>query len=120
MSEDNWPGVRGMMQKSERILTINRAGMLSDLIRGVEQNAKLVWYPIGSDTDKPMVQILRAFTYAEGALYPHNADIRDAHVWTSGFTEHWFPVSDVLDAFENINDGSHGMDKPMARIDFGP
>ena len=102
---------------AERILTINQAGVLADLIRGVERRLKLRYYPSGVESaDHPMVQYLRAFTYAEGALYPHDKDIRDAHVWTSGFMEHWFPVEQLLKALDNM-DGKHGLDEDMAVID---
>lgn len=103
---------------TDRILTINQAGLLADLIRGVERKLKLRYYPMGADSaDNPMVQVLRAFTYAEGALYPHDKDIRDAHVWTSGFTEHWFPVEQLLKALNNHTHGTDGLDQPMAAID---
>lgn len=101
----------------ERILTINQAGLLADLIHGVERGAKLRYYPRGCESaDNPMVAVLRAFTYAEGALYPRDKDIRDAHVWTSGFTEHWFPVEQLLTALDNMQ-GEHGLENPMAVID---
>lgn len=100
-----------------RILTINQAGCLRDLINGVERGLKLRYYPMGAeDADHPMVQVLRAFTYAEGALYPRDKDIRDAHVWTSGFMEHWFPVEQLLTALDNML-GTHGLDQPMAVIE---
>jgi hypothetical protein len=100
-----------------RTLTINQAGLLADLMRGVERGLKLRYYPLGAESaDRAMVVVLRAFTYAEGALYPHDKDIRDAHVWTSGFTEHWFPVEQLLTALDNLG-GKHGIDEPMAIID---
>ncbi|SRR6266568_1730325 len=97
------------------ILTIEQAGYLADLIRGVEHDEKLCWYPLGADTVVSATVVLRAFTNADGSLYPHNADIRDAHVWTSGMFERWFPVRDVLAALANAIYGTVP-DEPMAWI----
>jgi hypothetical protein len=100
-----------------RTLTLNQAGLLGDLIRGVERGLKLRYYPFGTrDADHPMVQVMRAFTYEGGNLYPHNADVRDAYVWTSGFMEHWFKVDDLITALDNM-DGKHGLEEPIATID---
>ena len=42
--------------KTDRILTLNQAGVLADLIRGVQAGAKLRYYPRGAgDADHPMV-----------------------------------------------------------------
>lgn len=100
------------------VLTIERAGYLADLIRGVEAGAKLAYYPSGADTVTPLIVVLRAFTYDGGGLYPRDKDIRDAHVWTSGMFERWFTVRELLDALENTIDASHGMGAPMASWDL--
>jgi hypothetical protein len=102
----------------DRILTIDEAGRLSDLIHGVERGLKLRYYPRGSeDAERPLTAVLRAFTREDSSLYPHDADIRDAFVWTSGFMEHWLKVSDLLAALDNAVTGRHGFDKPMAVIE---
>ena len=104
--------------KTDRILTLNQAGVLADLIRGVQAGAKLRYYPRGADdADHPMVQSLRAFTHDGGGFISEHDDVRDAYVWTSGFTEHWFKVEDLITALDNIQ-GTHGLDKPMAVIDY--
>lgn len=106
------------MTDSSNVLTINQAGYLGDLIRGVERGAKLRYYPMGAkDADHPMTQVLRAFTHDGGGFYPHDADIRDSHVWTSGITERWFKVSDLITAMDNAING-RDINAPMAMIDF--
>ena len=101
-----------------RPLTLNQAGVLADLIRGVQAGAKLRYYPRGADdADHPMVQSLRAFTHDGGGFISEHDDVRDAYVWTSGFMEHWFKVEDLITALDNIQ-GTHGLDKPMAVIDY--
>jgi hypothetical protein len=106
----------------DRILTIEQARLLSQMVRGVERNAKLRYYPYGAETavDEPRVgsYTMRAFTREDGTLYPHEADIRDAFVWCSGTFERWFKVSDLLIAMDNITSGRHGITNPMAVIDF--
>ena len=106
-----------------RILSLNRAGLLADLIRAVESSnkqsgVKLRYYPFGSDTDKPAEYVLRAFTHDGGGFLREDEDVRDAYVWCSGIFEHWFKVEELLDALDNTTSGRHGMDKPMAAIDF--
>jgi len=102
------------------VLTINQAGYLADLIRGVERCGKLRWYPFGTDSERAVPTrldvSLRAFTNPDGSLYPHSADIRDAHVWTSGLFERWLSVRDVLAALDNAINGTD-LDKPMAFIE---
>ena len=108
-----------------RVLSLNRAGLLADLIRAVERSnrqsgVKLRWYPFGADGDATYTHyVLRAFTHQGGGFITEDEDVRDVYVWCSGFTEQWFTVEEVLDAMENINDAKHGMDKPMATIDYG-
>jgi hypothetical protein len=64
-----------------------------------------------------MIATLRAFTHKGGGVYfEADGDIRDAFVWTSGFMEHWFKVSDLLLALDNL-DGKLGLDKPIAVIE---
>jgi hypothetical protein len=102
-----------------RALTINEAGLLADLMRGVQGNKKMRYYPQGADgdTEHPMIATLRAFTHKGGGVYfEADGDIRDAFVWTSGFMEHWFKVSDLLLALDNL-DGKLGLDKPIAVIE---
>jgi hypothetical protein len=99
------------------ILTIDQAGYLADLIRGVESGRRMRWYPLGTDSaDNPATVVLRAFTNADGTLYPHNADIRDSHVWTSGIFERFYPVRDVLAAMANAINGTD-LGAPMAMLD---
>ncbi len=98
-------------------LTIGQAGYLADLIRGVEGGKKLRYYQRGSDdAERPLVVVMRAFTYESGGLYPHDADIRDAYVWCSGMFEHWLKVRDLMRALENAVTGGHGYSSPMAVI----
>jgi hypothetical protein len=99
------------------ILTINQAGYLADLIRGVERGKRMRWYPLGAGSvDHPLTVTLRAFTNPDGSLYPYAADIRDAHVWTSGMFEHWYPVRDILAALDNAISGTEE-NSPMALIE---
>ncbi len=99
------------------VLTIGQAGYLADLIQGVEGNKTMRYYPHGANFgNTPLKVTLRAFTYEDGALYQHDADIRDAFVWTSGIFERWFPVRDLMNALANL-DGRFGTDHPMAVID---
>jgi hypothetical protein len=98
------------------VLTISQAGHLGDLVRGVDNGSSLRWYPYGADNPDVVLRVvLRAFTYEGGGMYPHDADIRDAFVWTSGFTERWLPVRDLLPALSNL-DGHLGMSEPIAII----
>jgi hypothetical protein len=99
-------------------LTYNEAGLLADLLRAVGRGDRLRHFPDGADgdTDHPVDGVLRAFTLEGGGFYPNDQDIRDAYVWTSGITEHWYKVSDLIRALDNI-DGKHGLDKPIAVID---
>jgi hypothetical protein len=104
-------------ERTTDVLTISQAGYLADLIAGVSAGKRMRYYPMGSkDADRPMVQVLRAFTHEGGALYDYHADIRDAHVWTSGLMEHWFPVRDLLAAMSNAIDPID-LDAPMAMIE---
>jgi hypothetical protein len=99
------------------ILTISQAGYLADLTRGVAQGKRMRWYPLGTDSaDNPLIVVLRAFTHPDGTRYPHDADIRDAHVHTSGMFEHWYPVRDVLAALDNMTNYTDDS-KPLAKID---
>lgn len=101
-------------------LTLDQAGHLSDLIRGVDRGAKLRYYPRGAEGSAVYGRwVMRAFTLEGGGLYPNGSDIREAYIWGSGITERWFKVSDLIIAMSNIFDGKHGMDKPMATIDYG-
>ena len=85
---------------------------------GASWRRKLRYYPRGADdADHPMVQSLRAFTHDGGGFISEHDDVRDAYVWTSGFMEHWFKVEDLIMALDNIQ-GTHGLDKPMAVIDY--
>lgn len=104
-------------QRERATLTISEAGYLADLIAGVSAGKRIRYYPMGSlDADRPMVQVLRAFTHEGGGLYDYHADIRDAHVWTSGLMEHWFPVRDLLAAMRNAIDPDE-LHAPMAMIE---
>jgi hypothetical protein len=108
-----------MAAKEPRVLTINEAGLLADLMRGVQGNKKMRYYPQGADgdTEHPMTATLRAFTHEGGGVYfEADGDIRDSFVWASGFTEHWFKVSDLLKALDNL-DGKLGTDQPIAVIE---
>lgn len=101
----------------ERVLTLRQMMLLGELDRGVARKAKMRYYQRGqASADNPMVCVLRAFSRDGGGFWPDDADIRDAYVWTSGFTERWFKVSDLLTALENLS-GVHGLDSPMARIE---
>jgi hypothetical protein len=103
---------------SSDILNMDDAGHLGELILGVERGRKMRYYPLGSDSaDNPLRVVLRAFTHDGGGLYTRDADIRDAYVWTSGFTERWFPVRDLMKALANTIDARHGMNQPMAVIE---
>ena len=100
-----------------RVLTINQSMLLGDIHRGVERGLKLRYYQFGTrDADHPLVQVMRAFTYDGGNLYPHDADVRDAYVWTSGFMERWIKVEELITALDNMQ-GTHGLHNPMAVID---
>lgn len=103
---------------SDRTLTLNQAGLLGDLIRGVQAKSKLRWYQFGSrDADHPLVVVMRSFTHDGGGFISDKEDVRDAYVWCSGFMERWFKVSDVINALDNIQ-GTHGMEEPMAVIEY--
>lgn len=98
-------------------LTLNQASLLGELINGVQRNLNISFYPNGSDSaDNPMKAVLRAFTRDGGGLYLDDGDVRDAYVWTSGFSERWFKVDDLLKAMDNI-DGKHGFSAPIAVIE---
>jgi DNA-directed RNA polymerase subunit M/transcription elongation factor TFIIS len=100
-----------------RVMTLNEAAWLGELIRGVERNLKLRYYPLGTESaDNPMIAVLRAFTHDGGGFWPRDADARDAFVWTSGFSEHWMKASDLLTALDNMY-GKHGLEAPMAVIE---
>jgi hypothetical protein len=60
---------------------------------------------------------MRAFTHDDGGFIDDKEDVRDAYVRCSGFMEHWFKVSDVITALDNMQ-GKHGLDNPMAVIEF--
>jgi hypothetical protein len=99
------------------VLTSSQLMLLAELDRGVERKLKMRYYQFGSENaDHPLEVNLRAFTRKDGSLYPHDADIRHAYVWCSGFTEHFIPVSDIVRALDNM-DGKHGLEAPMAVID---
>jgi len=102
----------------ERILSLNDAELLGQLIRGVQAGAKLRWYQFGTrDADHPLIVTMRAFTYDGGNFIRETDDVRDAYVWCSGIFERWLKVSDIITALDNI-DGKHGMENPMAVIEY--
>jgi hypothetical protein len=102
----------------ERILTLNDASLLADLIRGVQAGAKLRWYQFGTrDADHPLIVTMRAFTHYGGNFVSETDDVRDEYVWCSGFTERWLKVDDIIKALDNM-DGRHGLDNTMAVIEF--
>jgi len=102
---------------SSEILTIDQAGLLADLLYAVRHNKKVRYYPRGAEGNAVYATItLRAFTREDGYLYPHDADIRDAFVWTSGMVEVFHPVRKLLDALSNL-DGHLGIDQPIAIIE---
>jgi hypothetical protein len=107
-----------IMPENNRILSLNRAGLLADLIRAVEFSFKLHWYPLGSDSERSAEYVLRAFTHEGGGFLREDEDVRDAYVWCSGIFENWIPVEKVLDALDNTNTGRFGMDQPMAMIEM--
>lgn len=99
-------------------LTGMQAEWIGQLIHGVQRGLKMRYFTYGaSDNADPMRCTLRAFTHNDGSLYPRDADIRDAYVWTSGISEHWFKVADLLKALDNAINGYEGTNKPMAMID---
>lgn len=101
-----------------QVLTLNDAGLLADLIRGVQANAKLRWYQFGTrDTEHPLIVSMRAFTHEGGGFISEKEDIRDAYVWCSSFLEHWLKVSNIIKALDNLN-GKHGLENPIAVIDY--
>jgi hypothetical protein len=100
-------------------MTLNQAGYLADLMRGVERKSKLRYYPRGAESaDHPLELVMRAFTREDGAFWPNEADVRDAFVWGSGFMEHWLKVSDLLKAMDNAVNGRDGTDQPMATVEL--
>jgi hypothetical protein len=100
------------------LLSLSEAGVLGDLIRGVQASAKLRYYQFGGrDADRPLVVTMRAFTQDGGGFISDKEDIRGAYVWCSGFLERWLKVSDLVKALDNIY-GKHGLDNPMAVIEF--
>jgi len=100
-----------------RVLSLREAGLLSELIHGVDRNLKLRYYQFGTrDADHPLVVMMRAFTYDGGGFINETDDIRDVYVWCSGFTERWLKVSDILTALDNL-DGKHGDTNPIATIE---
>jgi hypothetical protein len=83
---------------TDRVLTIEQAGQLAEIIRGVERGL--------------------AFTrQGGGGFFPMNGDIRDAYVWCSSFMEHWLLVSDLMKAMSNVSTLADGENAPMAIID---
>jgi len=102
----------------KRILSLNDADLLGQLIRGVQAKAKLRWYQFGTrDADHPATFTLRAFTYDGGGFIRNDDDVRDAYVWCSGIFERWLKVSDIITAMDNLG-GKHGLDNSMAVIEF--
>jgi hypothetical protein len=100
----------------DKALTLHDAGILADIMRGVESNAKLNWYLFGADSaENPLRLVMRAFTHYGGGFWPNDADVRDACVWCSGFMERWIPVRDLMKALDNL-DGKFGETDPIAVI----
>ncbi len=76
------------------------------------------YYPNGAeDSERPVEFVLRAFTYENGGLVLHDADIRNVFVWCSGITERWIKVDDFVKALMNL-DGRFGENQPIAVIDL--
>ena len=112
---------------TERILSLNKLQLLSDLLRAVQASnhqsgVKLLWYPVGHDpgssVPRQMGLVMRAFTHQDGTFLSERDDVRDAYIWFSGFTERWIKVEEVLDALDNAVNGNHGTDQPMAVIEY--
>lgn len=108
-----------MTDTDTKTLTLTDAGRLADLIRACERNARIRYYPRGTDdADHPMTGVLRCFAHEGGGLwFDADGDIRDAYVHISGTFEHWFKVSDLMAALGNAVDARQGWDKPMLMID---
>jgi hypothetical protein len=100
-------------------LTYSDASVLADIMRAVEAKARIRWYPNGTDSaDNPLKLVIRAFTHDGGGFwFDSDGDVRNAYIWTSGISEHWLRVSDVMRALRNIQ-GEFGLDQPMATIDY--
>jgi hypothetical protein len=106
------------LEQSPWVLTLNDAGLLSDLIRGVQAKAKLRWYQFGTrDADHPLIVTMRAFTYDGGGFIREHDDVLNAYVWCSGIFERWIKVSDIIKALDNLQ-GKHGLENPMAVIEY--
>jgi len=107
--------------EAKRILSLNDADLLGQLIRGVQAGAKLRWCPYGADDSDATMHTatfsLRAFTYNGGGFTRDEDDVRDTYVWCSGIFERWLKVSDIITALDNTQ-GKHGLDKPMAVIEY--
>jgi hypothetical protein len=102
---------------TEKPLTIRDAGLLADIMHGVETGAHFRWYQDGANSvGCELVGTMRAVTRNGGGLWPHDADVRDGYVHVSGFMEHWYPVRDVMSALQNIT-GELGDGKPIAVIE---
>jgi hypothetical protein len=102
---------------NDKPLTMRDAGLLADIMRGVESGAKLLWYPDGADSaDHPVTGTMRAITHSGGGFWPHDADVRDGYVHVSGIMEHWYPVREVMSALLNIS-GELGDTQPIAVIE---
>lgn len=103
---------------TDRILTLNQADLLGQLIRGVQAGAKLRYYQFGArDAEHPLTVSMRAFTHDGGTFLSEMDDIRDSYVWCSGFMEHWLKVDELITAIDNLQ-GKHGLDEPMAVIEY--
>lgn len=106
------------LEQAPRVLALNDAELLADLIRGVQAGAKLRWYQFGTrDADHPLIVTMRAFTHIGGNFISEKDDIRDEYVWLSGFTERWINIDDIIKALDNMQ-GKHGLENPMAVIDY--
>lgn len=76
-------------------VTIPDAIRLGELIAGL---GKPIRYLRDPDSDHLLEGVARRIDAFDGSATTDAKDVRDMHLHVSATMEHWFPVSDILDA----------------------
>lgn len=59
--------------------------------------------------DNIVEAVARGFTNEDGTHFNYSSDVREAHLWMSGFVERFMPVSQILALMDK---GMFAVDKP--------
>lgn len=78
-------------------LDLTTVRRIAELDKAAQSNSRIRFSLDGGDNVAEGVA--RAFTDENGNFF-HDGDVRDAHLWVSGFVERFIPVSQILGLYD--------------------